>query len=224
MYKKTRVDRHYKNVYKKVSTIPDIGLGLFAGEQIKKGALIDEFKGNLVSNSSNPTSSWSSIRFEDCVLECNRDNLASYSNDCIIFPAKKRDFKEIIDKDLPLYTCINPPNAEIYINFQLKRAWLKATRNISADEEIFVHYGIPFWIRSELKLPMQDGLKICSIPDYIFRSKSFEAYVKSFYPDVVEIIPTITDGYESVQLQSSDSTVCVVDIRMIIERTNYSFY
>ena len=71
---------------------------------------------------------------------------------------------------------------------------------------------------------MQDGLKICSIPDYIFRSKSFEAYVKSFYPDVVEIIPTITDGYESVQLQSSDSTVCVVDIRMIIERTNYSFY
>ncbi len=143
-----------KKVYKKQSNIPNAGEGLFAGEDIKENVLITEFKGKLVSD-TNIQDNWSAIYISDDIcLQCNKSNLASYANDNVLFPSKRRNLTKFIEKELPLYNSYNnqQTNAEIYINTQMKRAWLKSVKPIKKDEEIFVHYGLQFWIKSEIYL------------------------------------------------------------------------
>lgn len=99
-----------------------------------------------------------------------------------------------MNNDEQLYHSYNnlPPNVEIYQNNKLLRAWLRATRDIKKDEEIFVHYGLPFWIKkesrlkeSEKELDEYDGNFI--VPSEILKSESFKKYVTTFYPTVIDI-------------------------------------
>jgi hypothetical protein len=48
-----------KLVYKSLSGIPNIGDGLFSGEDINPNELIAEFTGKLLNNLDNITSCWS---------------------------------------------------------------------------------------------------------------------------------------------------------------------
>lgn len=183
-----------RKVYKKVSNIPNAGDGLFAGEDINDATLITEFKGKIKS-ASNIKDNWSAIYIcDDIVLECDKSNLASYANDNILFPSKRRNIIKIIEKELPLYNSYNDQqtNAEIYINTQLKRAWLKSTKPIKKDEEIFIHYGLQFWIKSEIYLDEnEDPTDMPKGKFYlkkdIFTTESFKKYVKIFYPKVIKL-------------------------------------
>jgi hypothetical protein len=181
-----------KQVYKKISNIPNIGEGLFAGENIKEGILITEFKGKITTI-NNIKSSWSVISlYNDECIECNKKNLASYANDIIIFPSKKRNLCNIIEKELSLYNSYNnrEANAEIYVNPDIKRAWLKSLKPINKDEEIFIHYGLPFWIKQEKQLAeYEDDLPNGEflVPSYLFKSESFLKYTKIFYPKFTNI-------------------------------------
>ena len=180
-----------KRVYKKQSKIPNCGTGLFAGEDIKKGTLITEFIGKLM-NANETTSGWSNIYFsDDKCIQCSKSNLASYANDCIKFPKKKRNLVNIIEREEPLYTCYEDTktNSVIYQNNELHRAWLRATRNIKKGEEIFTHYGLPFWMRTESGMrdyepELEKYGGAFPVPENIFRTKSFEKYVEMFYDDV----------------------------------------
>lgn len=194
-----------KQVYKKVSNIPNIGEGLFAGENIKEDVLISEFKGRITSL-NNTKSSWSVISLydEECI-ECNKKNLASYANDIILFPSKKRNLCKIIDDKKPLYDSYKglSPNATIYVNPDLKRAWLKSIKPINKDEEIFIHYGLPFWIKMESKLTEYEDNLINGdflVPSYLFKSESFDLYVKNFY-----------SGYNEIKYFNDNSVVDISD-------------
>ena len=194
-----------KKVYKKQSNIPNAGFGLFAGEDIKTGALIAEFTGKKTAK---PTDCWSVVYFfGDHHIQCGKDNLASYANDVIIFPTKRRDFVELVDSDKELYQSYNnqSPNAQIYQNDKLLRAWLKAERDIKKDEEIFVHYGLQFWFKTEMALKEETDTHETriGIPSYLFKSESFKKYVNKFYPNVIEIKLDIINGMEIVQLKTN---------------------
>lgn len=209
-----------KKVYKKESNIPNIGLGLFAGENIKKGSLIAEFTG---TKTSNPTDQWSVVHFnDDTYIQCNKSNLASYANDIILFPQKRRDFVDLIDNKRHLYQSYNDqsPNAHVYQNDTLIRAWLKANRDIKKDEEIFVHYGLAFWFIKEMALDNSDDTVDTQVrfPSYIFKSESFKKYVNKFYPNVTEILPGKIDGIEAVTLKTGDTGGFVMNMKMFLKQ------
>lgn len=193
-----------KKVYKKQSNILNAGLGLFAGEDIKKGSLIAEFTGKKTTK---PTDSWSTVYFyDDKHIQCGKDNLASYSNDVIIFPTVRRDFVELVDNDEELYQTFNnqSPNAHIYQNDKLIRAWLKANQDIKKDDEIFTHYGLPFWFKKEMEIknPTDTHETKIGMPTYLFQSESFKNYVSKCYPDVIEIESQVINGLEVVALKT----------------------
>lgn len=212
-----------KRVYKKISNIPDIGYGLFAGEDIKKGALITEFIGKKTILSK-VTDNWSTLSFyDDKCIQCDKSNLASYANDCIILPKNKRNLLKIMKSEEQLYNSYDnlPPNAEIYQNDTLLRAWLKASRNIKKDEEIFVHYGLPFWIKteaalreSESELDEYDGKFV--VPSEILKSESFKKYVNAFYPDITKITIKNTDGVDIALLETVDKGGLLFSMDMLI--------
>jgi len=201
-------------VYKKESNIPGIGYGLFAGEDIRKGSLIAEFVGKKVHNTK-VTDHWSSVYFpsKNCI-QCDKTNLASYANDIILFPTEKRDLIKIVESKEPFYQSYNnqSPNSSIYQNDDLERAWLKAERDIKKDDEIFVHYGIQFWLRREASHVEEPW----PIPADLFETESFLKYVNTFYPE----LPIIEHGYvgdnKYISLTSPDGSGIIFDMDMIV--------
>jgi SET domain-containing protein len=203
-----------KFVSKKISNIPDIGFGLFADENIKSGSFITEFQGTITNGSAKDN--WSNIYFDNGkVLECFKDNLASFANDIIIFQKEKRNLVEVIKSGEPLYKSYNceHPNAEIYTNHDKMRAWIRATRDINKGDEIFVHYGLPFWIKNEAIIHGGIG-----IPNDIFKSISFDKYVRMFYPEIIRIVP-ISKQVEGVYLLTDSNGGYYFDIHMLIGET-----
>ena len=206
-----KVYKTNKKVYKKQSNIPNAGLGLFAGEDIKADSLIAEFIGKKTTKAK-ITDYWSVVYFyDDKHIQCGPDNLASYANDIIILPSYKRNFVELIDNNKNLYESFNNqgPNAHIYQNDNLIRAWLKADKDIKKDEEIFIHYGLSFWFKKEMALSKSIENETSSyvengIPSYLFTSNSFKNYVNKFYPNVIEIEPQVINGLEVVALKTDN--------------------
>jgi hypothetical protein len=91
-------------VYTKQSGIPSYGQGLFAGVDIKKGFIIDEYKGKVKSPGAKITSNRSNIQFADgFVLECSTNNLASFANDGINFPTETRQLMATLKSNKPFY-------------------------------------------------------------------------------------------------------------------------
>lgn len=88
-------------MYEKESSVPNIGKGLFAKTNIKKGSIIVEFKGKLRKPNEHSLikDGRSNIYFEDdYVLECPENDLASYANDAINFTRKRRKLMETLRK------------------------------------------------------------------------------------------------------------------------------
>lgn len=207
-----------KEVYKKISNIKDIGDGLFAGEDIKKDSYICEFKGKKI-NHSQVSDSWSVIYFFDkyrTCIQCDKTNLASYCNDIITFKKDRNMLKDIVDGK-PIYESYNnlSPNCYILQDDKKIRAWLVATRDIKKDEEIFTHYGIHYWLATELKIPEIN--KYCKLPSNFFHTKSFREYVKIFYPDVIKIDPKIINNQYVVSLETKDGAGYVFDLNLYMK-------
>jgi hypothetical protein len=198
-----------KKVYKKESHIKDAGLGLYAGEDIKKGQFIAEFQGKKV-NRSDVTDEWSVLVFDYFALQCNKRNLASYAND-IIMLIKKRNITKILKYDEPFYT--NHKNC--FINAEITQSdtqgWLKAITDIKKDEEIFVHYSLVYWINYENKI----NNKLSVLPKNIFKTKSFKKYVKIFYPSVTSIKNTKVGDIDVVLLNTGKKSGYIIGTDML---------
>lgn len=195
--------------YSKQSTVTSYGQGLFAITDIKKGTLIDEFKGKY-RKTGTPTNSRSTVIFaDDTFIECNANNLASFANDGINYPTERRPLLSTLKSSEPFYskhpgTTIN---AHIKLNNNLHRAFLIADMDIPKDTEIFCHYGFPYWFRQELArgFPQEDEIEQNGFPDDIFTYPSFSSYITEFYPtstkfevkpygDYFDVIITMDDG------------------------------
>jgi SET domain-containing protein len=178
-------------VYAKESTVPDIGKGLFAKVDIKKGSIIVEYKGKLRKPHEKTTSSRSNIYFNDeFVLECPANDLASFANDTINFTNVRRQLMKSLMSDEPFYKKHSNTkiNATIKINDNLHRAFLIAFDDIKTNEEIFCHYGFMYWYKKEISkigFLQEDEIEKNGFPQNIFEYPAFLSYIKEFYPDYV---------------------------------------
>lgn len=184
-------------VYSKKSTIPGIGKGLFAKVPIKKDYFIAEFKGQLRSPGEKTESNRSNIFFYDgFILVCGDDDLASFSNDPIMFPELKPENRRHLIASLrsekPFYE-INPYctiNARISIDTDSHRAFLFAMCDIKKDEEIFNHYGFDYWFQteiSELGFLKEDEIEQNGLPSKIFEYPAFINYVRATYANYLSL-------------------------------------
>lgn len=187
-----------------------LGQGLFAIVDIKKNAVIAEFKGRLRKANQNVRNSRSNIHFaDDSVLECPDSDLASFANDGIFICEDRRQLLRALKSEEPFYK--KSPgatiNAEIKINNKLHRAFLMACRDIKTGDEIFVHYGFDYWFKNEFQggFLYEEEIEQNGFPKNFYEYPGFRAYLNSFYDvkkmqikpykDSFDIILTVADDY-----------------------------
>ncbi|BCS82791.1 SET domain protein [Cotonvirus japonicus] len=214
-------------VYAKTSTIPEIGLGLFAKKLIKTGSIISEYRGQLRNTFTDIENNRSVIYFnDDTFLECFDNDLASYANDAINFTGKRRKIMDDLRSNHPFYAKHENAtvNSTIKVNTKLHRAWLLALNDIQPDQEIFCHYGFSYWFGTEIsKLGFSQEQEIDEkgFPDKIFQFPAFVAYLNEFYPDHTNcLVKPYYDDHELVIEFGSDGKKCDNYIVMILK--NYS--
>lgn len=125
-----------KNLKVDTSTIPNSGKGLFAKKDFRKGEAICKFSGDLIDDDElyrrdvgGERSSYF-IGVGDKTLDVyNSKCFARYANDA-------EGFGKIRGKS---------NNSTIYSSSNSKYAYICATRDIKAGEEIFVNYGEDYW-------------------------------------------------------------------------------
>jgi hypothetical protein len=178
--------------YVEKSTIENIGYGLFAMRDIKKGEIIVEFKGRLIRPGGIMRDERSNIYFNDgYILGCEKNDIASFANDCIDLPKKRRQFVSELEKDESFYKFHK--NARLNAHIKLHednnnhRAFLVALTNIIKNEEIFVHYGFLYWFSSESSkgFAPEKQVEENGFPEKIHEYPGFVAYVKQCYPESI---------------------------------------
>ena len=209
--------------YVKDSNITGIGKGLFAATKIQNDDVIVEFTGKLLAPKEKLTDRRSNILFNDGYkLQCDHDDLASYANDLIDFPKKKRYLLKNLLANKPFYnkhpnTCIN---AIIIANEDEHRAFLIACDDILPNDEIYVHYGFMYWIKSEffdIGFLDQKIISQARIPIYLSEYDAFFEYVKVFYPKYVSHEIISLKGYDRIVLYSDTgyyNTIFVTDLNI----------
>ena len=126
-----------KSLYVDKSTIPNSGNGLFTKKDFKKGQLICQFKGDLLDedelskiDTTGPRGHYLIGLSNNMTLDVyNSKSLARYANDA-------EGFKKVRGRR---------NNSTIYSSKNGKSAYIAATRDIKAGEEIFVSYGDEYW-------------------------------------------------------------------------------
>lgn len=181
-----------EKVYIKNSSIPAYGKGLFANIHIKKGSIIAEFKGKLLSPGESPTDNRSNVYFNDeYIIQCHPKNPASFANDAINFNRERRHMIKALNSTEPFYR-MHPNsivNSEIKINDNLHRAFLIATNDIQPNSEIFCHYSFPYWFKKELTevgFLYEDEIEKNGFPTDIYKYPAFQSYLTHFYPDMIK--------------------------------------
>lgn len=182
------------NLIIKKSTIRDCN-GLFTNENIPAGKFICKIDGKFKKHKELTDKDKKNliVMFDhDNYLVCN--NLVNHIQDIIEIPTKKRNIKNVIDNNESFYNKINNNlnyNVELLKIPKMKCAYIKATSDIKSGSELFIHYGIYYWIKKESIMNsnnqenksedanQEDTFKI---PFGFFRTKSFKKYVKTFYP------------------------------------------
>jgi SET domain-containing protein len=120
------------NLTVKPSQIPDAGMGLYTEQAIAEGALIVEYTGEI-TNWAGVKNDWKNVYIyfinDDFVINAKNhpETYARYAND-----AEGLTFVKSLHN-----------NCE-FINIEGK-VFIKALKNISAGEEIFVAYGDDYW-------------------------------------------------------------------------------
>ena len=142
------VDSDYFVLELKPSTIPGVGLGVFAKLDIEPGIVIAEYRGSIILNEDRNVA-----RFSDRCLYLNKDVIiagnnciASFVNDAIQFKETytKGEIEEIEkNKHFPLYP---DKNYNCVFMKTLFKAFIVTSKPIKQDEELFCDYGIKYWI------------------------------------------------------------------------------
>jgi hypothetical protein len=129
----------------KTSTIPNSGNGLFAKRDFKKGEIIAYFTGKLIDNdkfdllkkhfSGYPINHFGGTRGH-YLIDLGDKTLDTYDSDCLA--------KYANDIEGPAKTN-KQNNSTIFSSKKRKSAYICATHNIKAGDEIFVSYGKEYW-------------------------------------------------------------------------------
>lgn len=123
----------HKIHFLKKSNIRNAGIGAFANQELKKGALLGEYKGSYVSKEQ-----FERLRNTDYVFQVNKQGrLHHYINGCIgnwitrINGAKTKLQAQKI-------------NIECYQYGQ--KIYYRTTKNIKRGDEFIIYYGDEYWI------------------------------------------------------------------------------
>jgi len=213
--KKLREAQRESRVSIRDSTIVGSGKGLFANVDMRKGSVIAKFKGRLHPPGAKIADQRSNIYFSDgYILECDKDTPASFANDVINFPKHRRRLMETLKSSEPFYQ----KHEGARINAELKRsntgghlAYLSATENIKAGEEIFCHYGLMYWFQMEMRdmgFLLEDEIKMFGFPEKFYIYPAIESYFRHFYPNFshFKVDPYETDYIMTIYLTDGTST------------------
>jgi hypothetical protein len=200
--------------YVKKSTISGLGKGLFAAQKIKKGEIIAKFEGKLIRPDDIVPNGANGVHFNDgYVLACFKDDLASYAKDCISIQKRQRELVKALESNEPFYKKHEKAklNAEIKLNEMRNThiAYLASNQNIDKDEEIFIHYGFPYWFLQEAsqkgfmceKIVEEKGMPL-NYYDY----PGFSSYIKEFYPES-------TDYNVKQEKYNPDKMICTINCK-----------
>ena len=125
----------HKKLQIKTSQIPNSGNGLYTTQDIKKGQVIVPYGGKVITiEEYRESGSTYGIHInKKYILDgaSTQSGLGRWANSCTSRNKKSKDCRG--------------NNAKIAINAKNMTANLKATRNISSGEEIFLSYGRGFW-------------------------------------------------------------------------------
>lgn len=208
--------KRFDKTFVKESTIPEYGQGLFAKVNIKKGCIIAEFKGRLLTPKEYIKPNKSVVRFNDnTVLYCHHNNNASYANDGIMFPKQQRCLLDVLQSNEPFYKKYADINAALKINDKQHRAYLIAIYDIHANQEIFTHYGFLYWFGMEASQFTWRKSSASNVDLYkpISEYPGFIAYVSEFYPlSHVKATNFTNVGYD-IYITTLDNTVVIVPFK-----------
>lgn len=127
----------------KKSTLPGAGKGLFTKENIKKGELVCEYEGELIT--------WKEAIIRN---DKNKGGYVYYISDKVCIDAfhYKKTFGRYANDAAGLTRIKGLRNNSVYFE-KKKKVFIKATRNIPAGSEVFVSYGKEYWdiMKEELK-------------------------------------------------------------------------
>ena len=210
----------------KSSTIPNIGKGLFAKKNINSSEIIVEYVGILKKPGQKSKSGRSNIMFLDGYhLDCPESCRASFANDPIKFTQERRKLIESLKSDKPFYDIHDNcrVNAEIYLDNEKHRAFLIAQTNIKKDEEIFTHYGFPYWFNQELGIGFlfEDEIEENGFPETIHEYPAFLNYIKKFYADFEKLETKVFPNGSHLKVILKGDVSITMDIpnyRKIIQR------
>ena len=119
------------DVYISESNLSDAGMGLFANKIFKKDDIIVDYSGELLTmeQARNSDSYYLFKVGKDTVIDAeNSESLGRYCNDPIKF---------------------SKYNAKIKAHTKTETASIVATKKIKKGEEIYVSYGIDYWMNTD---------------------------------------------------------------------------
>lgn len=119
----------------KKSTLPRAGKGLFTTKDIKKGEIICEYEGEIIT--------WNEA------IRRNDEGINGYvyyisERVCVDAYYAKKTFGRYANDAAGLTRKKGARNNSVYHEAK-RKVFIKATRNIRAGEEIFVSYGRSYW-------------------------------------------------------------------------------
>lgn len=131
----------------KASCIPNSGKGLFTKRAIKKGEFIVEYKGEIVS-------------WKECIKRAENDQYGYMffinNKRCIDAYLTPEAIARYANDAKGISRIKGKTNNAVYA-IHNNKAWIQATKNIKAGEEIFVSYGSGYWrdIKHNIKIDQQ---------------------------------------------------------------------
>ncbi|MBS1558027.1 MAG: SET domain-containing protein [Bacteroidetes bacterium] len=142
----------------KKSSLPGAGKGLFARVDIKKGARIVEYKGEIVT--------WSQVE----KMADDRNGYVFYFNNryCIDAWKTKKSVAHFANDALGIVRVPGIKNNAEYVT-QKKRCYIEAMRDIPKGSEILVGYGGDYWraIRYNVRLEQKNNAtKTAELPHH----------------------------------------------------------
>ena len=140
----------------KKSSVPKAGLGLFTLEYIPKGSQITIYPGRRISNQEymnylkddpNNLDLYYVLEIDGLIIMADHSSrvsnkLAHMANDISMIDISKYNFKDAIE----YINSTELVNCSFSLDRETNIFYLIAEKDISPNSELFVHYGVQYWL------------------------------------------------------------------------------